>query len=100
MPITVMKLKSFWERYRAQRWAPTAGARRPVETGAQKSFRPLTSDESIAVLDNAIAWLIDETMATYAMPNGPRKERRWAELRGRDKSMARDFQRLVRGQAS
>jgi len=94
-----MKLKSFWERYRAQRWAPTAGACRPAEASAPKAFQPLTSDESIAVLDDAIAWLIDEIRATLAMPNGPRKERRWAELRGRDKSMARDFQRLVRGQA-
>jgi len=93
-----MKLTSFWERHRAQRWAPTAGARLPVEAKTPKPFQPLTHDESIAVLDDAVRWLMDETRTALAMPNGPAKERHWAELRARNKSMARDFERLVREQ--
>jgi len=98
MPIMVMKLRTFWERYRPQRWGPTAGARLPVETIALKPFQPLTRDESIAVLDDAIQWLIDETKSTLAMPNSPSKLRRWAELRARDRCMARDFKRLLKEQ--
>ena len=94
----VMKLRSFWERYRAQRWALTASARLPVAARTPKPFQPLTRDESIALLDDAIEWLIDETRATLALPNGPSKVRRWAELRARDKCMARDFKRLARQQ--
>ena len=98
MPIMLMKLESFWERHRARRWAPIAGARLSVEARTPKPFQPLTRDESIAVLDDAIQWLIDETRTTLAMPNSPAKLRRWAELRARDKCMARDFKRLARQQ--
>ena len=94
----VMKLKSFWERYKVQRWAPTAGARVPVEAKTPKPFQPLKRQESIAVLNDAIQWLLDEARTTLAMPKGPSKERRWAELQARDRCMARDFKRLVREQ--
>jgi len=51
------------------------------------------------ILDDTIQWLIHEVRITLAMPDGPLKARRKAELRARDKSIARDFQRLIRGQA-
>ena len=89
-----MKLKSYWERYRAQRWAATASPAPKAET--PKPFQPLTRDESIAILDETIQWLMDEARATFIMPDGPSKNRRQAELRARDKSIARDFRRLVR----
>ena len=92
-----MKLKSFWERYRAQRRSLTVTVPPPIE-GGPKPFQPLTPDESIAVLEDAIQWLIEEARAMPAMPNGPSKDRRRAELRARDKSMARDFARLVKEQ--
>jgi hypothetical protein len=41
---------------------------------------------------------MDEARATLAMPDGPSKERHMAELRARDKSIAHDFQRLIRKQ--
>jgi hypothetical protein len=40
---------------------------------------------------------MSEVRAVLAMPDGPSKERRGAELRAREKSIARDFLRLVRG---
>ena len=92
--ITIMNLKSFWERHRARRWtiiaAPSAKERAP------KPFQPLTRDESIAILDDTVQWLIDEVRVTFLMADGPSKERRQAELRGRDRSIARDFHRLIR----
>ena len=93
---TIMNLKSFWERHRAQRWAGTAAL--PVKARTPKPFQPLTREESIAILDDTIHWLIDEARITLAMPDGPSKERLKAELRARDKSIARDFQRLIREQ--
>jgi hypothetical protein len=93
----IMNLKSFWERHRAQRWAATAAL--PAKARKPKPFQPLSREESIAILDDTIQWLIDEARATVVMPNGPSKERRRAELRGRDKSIGRDFKRLIRGQA-
>ena len=91
-----MKLKSYWERYRAQRWAATAPPAPKAET--PKPFQPLTRDESIAILDDTIQWLMDEARATFIMHDGPSKDRRQAELRARDKSIARDFRRLIRKQ--
>jgi hypothetical protein len=41
---------------------------------------------------------MDEARTTSEIPDGPAKERRNAELRARDKSIARDFQRLIREQ--
>jgi hypothetical protein len=79
-----------------QRWAPTAGARLPVAARTPKPFQPLTRDESIPVLGDAIRWLVAESRRTHAMPDGPAKERRWGELAARDKSLARDFLRLAR----
>ncbi|HTL57132.1 MAG TPA: hypothetical protein VL361_15730 [Candidatus Limnocylindrales bacterium] len=93
---TIMNLKSFWERHRAQRWAGTAAL--PAKARKPKPFQPLTRQESIAILDDTIEWLMDEARTTMAMPDGPSNERRKAELRARDKSIARDFQRLIRGQ--
>jgi len=61
-------------------------------------FQPLTRDESIAILDDAIQWLMDQARATLLMSDGPSKERREAELRARDKFMARDLKRLIREQ--
>ena len=91
-----MNLKSFWERNRAQRWATRAVP--PLKVRTPTPFQPLTRDESIAILDDTIHWLVDEARATFIMPDGASKERRRAELRARDKSIARDFQRLVREQ--
>ena len=90
-----MNLKSFWERHRAQRWA---GAAALPAKATPKPFQPLTRMESLTVLDDTIQWLMDEARATMAMPDGPSKERRKAEWRARDKSIARDFQRLIRDQ--
>lgn len=94
MHITIMNLKSFWERHRAQRWSVTAA--RPTKATPPKPFQPLTRDQSIAVLNDAIDWLIDEARATLLMFEGPSKERRKAELRARDQSLARDLQRLIK----
>ena len=91
-----MNLKSFWERRRAQRWAGTASL--PAKAKTPKPFQPLTRQESIAILGDTIQWLMDEAGATLAMPDGSLKEWRESELRARDKSIARDFQRLVRDQ--
>ena len=93
-----MKLKDLWERYRAQRRALTLAVPSPLERRVPKPFEPLTHYESIAVLEDAIQWLIDEARTTLAIPNSPSKDRRKAELRARDKSMARDFARLVMDQ--
>ena len=91
-----MNLKSFWERHRSQRWATRAVS--PLKVRTPKPFQPLTRDESIAILDDTIQWLMVEVRATFIMPDGASKERRRAELRARDKSIARDFQRLIREQ--
>ncbi len=91
-----MNLKSFWERHRARRWAIAAVP--SCKERAPKPFRPLTRDESIAILDDTIQWLVDEASAISSMSEGASKERRLAELRGRDKSIARDLQRLIRRQ--
>jgi hypothetical protein len=91
-----MNLKSFWERHRGRRWATTV---RPSTNGrTPRPFQPLTRQQSIAILDDTIEWLIDEAKVTLLMPDGASKERRRAELRARDKSIARDFRRLVREQ--
>ena len=87
-----MKL-SFWERHRAQRWAGTAAL--PAKTRTPKAFQGLTRQESVNVLADTIRWLKTEARATLAMPDGPSKERRRAELRARDRSIARDLMRLT-----
>jgi len=92
----IMNLKSFWERHRPQRWAGTAAL--PAKAGTPKPFQLLTREESIAILDDTIQWLIDEARASLLMSAGPSKQCRKAELRGRDKSIARDFRRLIRQQ--
>jgi len=92
----VMNLKLLWERYKAQRRVLVAAQPVPVEPRGVKPFQPLTHSESVAILDDAAEWLIDEARATLAMPDGPSKDRRKAELRGRNQSMGRDFARLVR----
>ena len=91
-----MNLKNLWQRHRAQRWAGTAVP--PVKTRTPRPFQPLTYYESIVILEDTIEWLMDEARATLAMPDGPSKERHMAELRARDKSIAHDFQRLIRKQ--
>ena len=91
-----MNLKSFWERHRAQRWAGRAAL--PAKASALKPFQPLTRQESIAILDDTIEWLLDEVRATLLMSDGSSKQRRKAELRARDKAIARDFRRLIREQ--
>ena len=95
--IAIMNLKSFWERHRARRWAGTAVP--SAREKAPKPFQPLTRDESIAILDDTIQWLMNEARTTFFMAEGPSKGRRQTELRGRDKSIARDFQRLIREQS-
>jgi len=91
-----MNLKSFWEQHRVQRWAGTAV--RAAKASAPKAFQPLTRQESIDVLAGTIRWLKTEARATLAMPEGSTKERRRAELRARDRSIARDLVRLTREQ--
>ena len=84
--IALMNLKSFWERHRAQRWSVTAS--RPAKARPPRPFQPLTRDESIAVLNDAVEWLMDEARTTLLMPEGQAKELRKAEL-------VRDFHRLI-----
>ena len=93
MPIAIMSLKSFWERHRTHRWAGTAAL--PCKPATPKPFQPLTHQQSIAILDDTVQWLMDEARATLAMPDGPFKEWRMAELRARDQSLFRDFRRLI-----
>jgi hypothetical protein len=50
----------------------------------------------MAILDDAILWLLDQCRATSLMSDGPAKRRREAELRARDRSLHRDSQRLFR----
>jgi len=94
MQIVIMNLKSFWERHRAQRWSRTAAP--ATKARPPKPFLPLTGDESIAVLNDVFEWFTDEIRTMLAMPDGPSKEHRRAELRARHQSMARDYERLVR----
>ena len=96
MQIGIMNLKSFWERHRAQRWAGTAAL--PPKARTPKPFQPLTRQESIAILDDTIQWLMDEARVTLLMSDRPSKERREAELRARDRAIARDVRRLFGGQ--
>ncbi len=98
MPIAIMSLKSFWERHRAHRWAGTAAL--PNKAATPQPFQPLTHQQSIAILADTVEWLMDETRATLAMPDGPLKDLRKAELRARDQSLFRDFRRLVKNQES
>jgi hypothetical protein len=93
-----MKLKQLWKRYCAQRRAPSLDSGPPVKTRKPKPFQPFTRDESIAILDDAIAWLQDETRNALAMPEGLSKARRRAELRGRDKAIVREFECFVKKQ--
>ena len=90
-----MNLKSFWERHRAQRWATNAVPRTELRT--PRPFQPLTRDQSIAVVNDVIEWFTDEITTMLAMPDGPSKEHRRAELRARHQSMIRDYERLVVG---
>ena len=93
-----VKIRALWERCGTRHWALAPASRLPGQARTPTRLPALTRDEFTALLDNAIQWVIDETKAVRAMPNGPSKERRWAELRARDRSMARDFERLVREQ--
>ena len=93
--ITFMKLKAFWElcvgrREEGVALSPLARAKTP------KPFQPLTRDESIVILDDAIEWLRDEIRTTLTTPDCPFKELRLAELEARDQSMNQDFRRLRR----
>ena len=91
-----MNLKLLWERYKAQRRVFVAAQPVSVERRGVKLFQPLTLSESVAILDDAAQWLIDEARTTLAMPDSPSKDKCKAELRGRNQSMGRDFARLVR----
>ena len=95
-----MKLRTLWERYMAQRRALTAALPPLLEARTSKPFTPLTREESTAILDEAIRWLMDEARSTLAMPNGPSNERRRAELRARYRSVTRDYLRLAKEQES
>ncbi len=79
-----------------ERWEEATALSQPVGAKALKPFQPLTRDESIAILDDAIQWLLDETKTTLAMPDCPFKYQRLAELQARDQSMNQDFRRLRR----
>jgi hypothetical protein len=96
MQIAIMNLKSLWERHRARLWAIAVAP--PSKGRTRRPYQPLRRNESIAILNDTIQWLMDEARATMLMPDGLSKERRMTELRARDKSIARDFQRLVREQ--
>lgn len=88
-----MKLKALWELC-VERWEEATALSQPVRAKTLKPFRQLTRDESIAILDDAIKWLVDETRTTLAMPDCPFKERRLAELQARDQSINQDFRRF------
>jgi hypothetical protein len=93
-----MKPKTLWERRRLQCRTLKVDARPPAGTRTPEPFQPLTRLESMAVLDETIQWLIEETTALLMMPSCPFKELRRAELRARDSSMRRDLLRLQRSQ--
>ncbi|PWU11955.1 MAG: hypothetical protein C5B50_22360 [Verrucomicrobia bacterium] len=93
--IAIMNLKNFWGRHRAQRWPLSAAG--PIKASPPKPFQPLTRDESLAVVTAATDWFTEEVRAMHAMPNGPSREHRRAELRARHQSLVRDYQRLLRG---
>jgi hypothetical protein len=63
-----------------------------------KSFQALTRRESVAVLNDAIQWLVSEMVITLTMPNCPFKSRRLAELQARDESLARELERWSKKQ--
>ena len=88
-----MNLRYFWERYKPRRRTLTAASSAKART--PKPFQPLTREESILILDDALQWLMDEAKATSSLSDGPLKHRRNAELRARDIAMHRDFQRLI-----
>jgi len=48
-------------------------------------------------VNDVIEWFTDEITTMLAMPDGPSKEHRRAELRARHQSMIRDYERLVVG---
>lgn len=96
--MTFMRLKALWERCSLHGRVHTLAPPAPVKPRSPKPFQPLTHDESVAVLDDSVQWLIDEIKATLAMPNRAAKLQRWAELRARDRCMARDFRRLLKEQ--
>ena len=96
MQIAIMNLKTFWGLCRTQGRAVTAAL--PSKAGTPKPFEPLTRQESIAILEDTIQWLMDEARATFLMPPGPSKERRRAELWARHKSISRDSRRLTSDQ--
>ena len=98
MAMTFMRLRALWERCRSHGRAHTVALPVLEKPRVVKAFQPLTHDETVAVLDDAIQWLIDETRTTLALPNSPAKLQRWAELRARDRCMARDFKRIMREQ--
>ena len=88
-----MKLKALWDLCVGRCDEETAPSP-PVRAKTPKPFQPLTRDESIAILDDAIEWLRDEIRTTLTMPDCPFKELRLAELEARDQSMNQDFRRL------
>ena len=90
-----MKIQALWERCRIRAWAPRPAGRAQAETRTPKPFQRLSHNESVAVLEEAVQWLIAEAKSTLEMPEGPAKRQRWAELEGRDQSLVRDFQRLL-----
>ena len=97
MPAVFMKTKSISHGgYGIHSGAYKALPRR-VEVIMPKPFQPLTRDESMAVLEYAIHWLMDETRTMLAMPVGSKKEHCRAELLGRQRTLSRDLERLVRG---
>jgi hypothetical protein len=91
-----MKLRTLLKRYRAQAPEPRGALPFPNKPGTPQRFQPLTKKESKAILEDAIVWLMVEARIVLAMPNGTAKERCKAELRARGKSLARDYDRLVR----
>ncbi len=93
MKTKTMKLRALWELC-VERWEEATALSQPVGAKALEPFQPLTRDESIAILDEAIQWVLDETRTTLAMPDCPFKNQRLAELQARDQSMDQDFQRL------
>lgn len=93
-----MNLKALWQRCGLKRRVRPAARPITVKITRPKPFQPLTHNQSVAILDDTIQWLIDEARMTLAMPDGPAKQQRWVELEGRDQSLVRDFQRLVRSQ--
>ena len=85
-----------WKSHLGRRGTQGASPSSPAKARAPEPFEPLTHEESRALLLAALDWLERETWVMLAMPDGPAKEQLQSEFRGRERSMLREYERLVR----